>query len=37
VGGGTREMNKEFGPELKLLVLLLIIAGVFIIAGFAVE
>jgi|ETNmetMinimDraft_33_1059910.scaffolds.fasta_scaffold40777_2 hypothetical protein len=30
-------MKKEFGPELKLLVLLLIIAVVFIIAGFAVE
>jgi hypothetical protein len=30
-------MKKNFGPEVKLLGLLLIIAIVFIIAGFAVE
>jgi hypothetical protein len=29
-------MKKEFGPELKLLGVLLLIAAVFIIAGFAV-
>ena len=30
-------MKKDFGPEVKLLGLLMIIAIVFIIAGFAVE